>query len=159
MPGYTIHMAVAKEYMKKHPGKIKNPEAFLQGVILPDMIQPKTGSHYGIDSSHPGLWPYLDTHDMSDEQNLGYFLHLLTDYYFYQKYLKNMEWSPDIYEDYNKLNQELKAQDWWMKDFVEGNWFQFISGGELQTRKVRWSKKQGLHINFCGYAVAYEDFN
>jgi hypothetical protein len=46
-----------------------------------------------------------------------------------------------------------------MKGFVEGNWFQFISGGELQTRKVYWSKKQGLHINFCGYAVAYEDFN
>lgn len=72
--------------------------------------------------------------------------------------LKKTTWFTAIIELPNK-KLELKAKDEWMKDFVEGSWFQFISGGELQTRKVRWSKKQGLHINFCGYAVAYEDFN
>ena len=110
MPGYTIHMAIAKEYMKKHPGKIKDPAKFLRGVMMPDRIKPKAGSHYGIDSSHPGLNLYLDTQDVTNDEKLGYFIHLLTDYYFYQKYMTSIEWSSDIYEDYNKLNQELIDQ-------------------------------------------------
>ena len=34
-------------------------------------------------------------------------LHLVTDYLFYTKFLKNFEWTPDIYDDYDRLNRLL----------------------------------------------------
>jgi hypothetical protein len=46
-----------------------------------------------------------------------------------------------------------------LRKFVEGGLFTFKTGGKEYTRRVYWSNKQGLHINFRGYAVAYEDFN
>lgn len=38
MPGFTIHIAVAKEYIKKHKDEIKNEEEFIKGIIDPDYI-------------------------------------------------------------------------------------------------------------------------
>ena len=45
--------------MKKHEGSIKNPEQFLRGTIMLDMLQ-KPASHYGDDTAKPGLDWYLD---------------------------------------------------------------------------------------------------
>lgn len=106
MPGYVIHLSIAKEYMKKHKGKIKNSEQFLRGTITPDMLQ-KPASHYGDDTAKPRLDWYIDRNDMISEFNKGYFLHLITDYLFYNKYLNNFEWEPDIYDDYDRLNKRL----------------------------------------------------
>lgn len=58
MPGYVIHLAVAKVYEKKNG--IKDIKKFEQGVIAPDQNKNKLISHYGPDSSHPGLEKFLN---------------------------------------------------------------------------------------------------
>ena len=36
MPGFVIHIAIAKEYERKHKNEIKNTEEFIKGAIAPD---------------------------------------------------------------------------------------------------------------------------
>ena len=53
MPGFVIHLAVAKEYMQKHKDEIKNEEEFMRGILEPDLISDlnknisKGKTHYG----------------------------------------------------------------------------------------------------------------
>lgn len=102
MPGYVIHLAIGKEYAKRN--KIKDEESFFRGIIMPDLLDKKT-SHYGDASSNPDLAEFLNTNALDTEYNKGYFLHLITDYLFYNRFLN--EFSQDIYGDYNKLNKFL----------------------------------------------------
>lgn len=37
MAGFTIHLAVAKQYNKKHPQQIKNMNEFFKGTLAPDL--------------------------------------------------------------------------------------------------------------------------
>ena len=46
MPGFTIHIIIAKEYMKKHKGEIKDEKAFIEGCMAPDFTDDKYKSHY-----------------------------------------------------------------------------------------------------------------
>ena len=103
MPGYVIHLAVAKVYEKKYG--IKDIKKFEQGVIAPDQNKNKLISHYGPDSSHPGLEKFLSQKGIEDEFDEGYFLHLVTDYLFYNKFLEKFD--KRIYDDYDKLNSSL----------------------------------------------------
>lgn len=103
MPGYVIHLAVGKKQIELN--KIKNKEEFINGIIAPDLLKQKgIDSHYG-DSSNPNLKEFLNTRDMQSDYNKGYFVHLATDFLFYNKFLE--KWSPNIYEDYNILNKRL----------------------------------------------------
>lgn len=106
MPGYMIHLAVGSVYLQNN--KIKDIKDFNKGIIEPDMISDKTKSHYGPDSSHPGLNRFIDLNGISSDYKEGYFLHLLTDYLFYNRFLK--EWDSNIYNDYNKLNSIIKEK-------------------------------------------------
>lgn len=100
MPGYVIHLAVGKVYLQNN--KIENFSEFQKGIIAPDMARDKSKSHYGPYSSQPNLNRYKELNRDFDEFKEGYFLHLLTDYLFYNRFLT--KWDSDIYEDYNKLN-------------------------------------------------------
>ena len=101
MPGYMIHLAVGKVYEQNNT--IKDIEAFENGIIMPDLLPDKSKSHYGKYSSSPGLNSYIaETNGNLNSYQEGYFLHLATDYLFYNKFLK--AWNPVIYEDYDKLN-------------------------------------------------------
>lgn len=103
MPGYVIHLAVAKKNIELN--SIKNEDEFIRGVIAPDLLkQAGLDSHYG-NSSNPNLREFLKKHNIETDYNKGYFLHLVTDYIFYNKFLDR--WSPEIYEDYNSLNYIL----------------------------------------------------
>ncbi len=103
MPGYIIHLAVAKKQMKLN--NIQNETEFIKGVIAPDLLkQEGIDSHYG-NSSNPNLIRFLIKHNIETDYNKGYFLHLVTDYIFYNKFLSR--WGPEIYEDYNTLNDSL----------------------------------------------------
>lgn len=44
MPGFQIHIAIGKRYIKKH--KIENTKDFLRGTIAPDFVEDKSKSHY-----------------------------------------------------------------------------------------------------------------
>lgn len=102
MPGYVIHLAIGKEYLKRN--KVNDESEFLRGIIMPDLLDKKS-SHFGEASSNPDFSEFLKLNSLDSDYNKGYYLHLITDYLFYNKYLK--EFSEDIYEDYNKLNSFL----------------------------------------------------
>ena len=105
MAGYVIHLAVAEEYLRKHKNKGEEYEEFIKGVIYPDSIVPKSKTHYGKESSLSNVFEFLKVNKINNSFNRGYFLHLLTDYLFYNRYIDHT--SKDIYNDYDILNKRL----------------------------------------------------
>lgn len=119
MPGFTIHIITAKEYIKKHPYEIKNEKEFINGTIAPDLTTDKNKTHYGI-------WERLivitnlnkmledSKVDISKDYWKGYFLHLYVDNQFYNNYFK-VEWDEVVknddrlFHDYDILNKNLIA--------------------------------------------------
>lgn len=108
MAGYIIHLAVAETYIKKHPKDIKEYEKFIEGVIFPDSVSDKSITHYGEKSSKVNLKHFLVENEINDDYNKGYFLHLVTDFIFYNKFLECF--SKDIYNDYDILNKRLQER-------------------------------------------------
>ena len=106
MAGYVIHLAVAEEYIKKYPEDIQDYNKFIEGVIAPDGVLDKSITHYGEKSSKVNLKKFLESNEVNTDYNKGYFLHLLTDYIFYNKFLEYF--SKDIYNDYDILNKTLQ---------------------------------------------------
>ena len=104
MPGYVIHLSVAEEYLKKN-NKAEDYEEFIEGVIYPDSIKDKWITHFGEKSSKSNLCKFLQEKDVKTSFNRGYFLHLLTDYLFYNRYIDTM--TSDMYNDYDVLNDRL----------------------------------------------------
>lgn len=103
MPGYIIHLAIGRVYAQNN--KISDLVSFEKGIIAPDMAKDKAKSHYGPYTSKPGLDKYIQNNKNINSYQEGYFLHLVTDHLFYNKFLK--DWNPAIYEDYDKLNNRI----------------------------------------------------
>ena len=123
MPGFVIHLAVAKEYMQKHKDEIKNEEEFMRGILEPDLISDlnknisKGKTHYGKNGVRK-IKSYLDLFladpkvDMSKDYYKGYFVHLVTDNEFYLNYFKDetldmISKNDSYYHDYDCLNKIL----------------------------------------------------
>lgn len=106
MPGYVIHVAIAQEYMRKHNNKKENYQEFVKGVIMPDLIRPKSESHYGESPAYTNLKKFLNNNSIDNSLNRGKFLHLIADYLFYNFYLENFS-KEYIYNDYDILNMSL----------------------------------------------------
>ncbi len=107
MPGFVIHLAIAKEYLKKN--KEINEEDFLKGVIQPDLVEEKSKSHYGASAAYSNLEKFLENNNIKkNDFVLGEFMHLTTDYIFYNTE-KYMPYWPKggLYDDYDKLNKSL----------------------------------------------------
>ncbi len=109
MAGYVIHLAVAEEYIRKHPNEINSYEDFIEGVIYPDSVTDKSVTHYGPTSSQVNLKNFFADKDMNTDFNKGYCIHLVTDYLFYNKFLTVFS-SNYIYNDYDILNKELESK-------------------------------------------------
>lgn len=103
MPGYVIHLAVGKIYSQNN--KIEDLNSFEKGIIAPDMLENKAKSHYGPYSSSPGLNQFIQANGILCSYDEGYFLHLVTDYLFYNRFLN--KWDASIYDDYDRLNSRL----------------------------------------------------
>ena len=127
MAGFTIHLAIGEQYIEKHKNEIKNEKEFIKGVIAPDLNKKMTDIEKDKSKTHYGKWGNGDSTtninqflldknvDIKKDYWKGYFLHLLTDYYFYhidfnrenEQALKNKE---TFYYDYDCLNKELRKK-------------------------------------------------
>ena len=106
MPGYVIHIATAQEYLRKHLNPKEEKEEFINGVIEPDLTKIKSQTHYGKSPAYTNLLEFLKDKKLENSFNKGYFLHLVTDYLFYNYYLTSFS-KPQIYDDYDMTNKFL----------------------------------------------------
>lgn len=122
----TIHLAVAKKYLENH--KELNYEKVIAGTLYPDASQNKDKSHYtdinrGNDNiSHirgkVNLYEFLKEHKKLEDFELGWFLHLVTDYLFFEEcftkeYLLSntyQDFCKDLYFAYDCLNSYLSEK-------------------------------------------------
>jgi len=102
MPGYVIHLAIAKEYLKNN--KMQNEQEFFKGVISPDMLK-TFDAHYGIKKDELDICKLEKEVDFKSSYGQGYYLHLVTDYIFYFKFLPNA--TTQLNADYDILNEYL----------------------------------------------------
>lgn len=124
MPGFVIHLAVAKQYLKYHPGEIQNREDFENGIIAPDLDASQNEIERNKSKTHYGKWGNYETEinldqflqdpkvDLFQDFWKGYFLHLLTDYYFYERFFQKETFEvkqnqDKFYQDYDVLNASL----------------------------------------------------
>jgi hypothetical protein len=87
----AMHLLIAEKYCKNN--NITNTKAFIHGAYLPDVAEDKITSHFGIKKNYTSLKDMLDSKvdltkcvnalDFEKEQDIGIFLHLVTDYLYY----------------------------------------------------------------------------
>lgn len=144
MPGYVIHLAVAEEYLKKHKNKSEKYDEFIAGVIFPDSVKDKSETHYGATSSVSNLYEFLKENQIDNSFKRGYFLHLLTDYLFYNHYIDCI--SKDMYNDYDILNKKLiEKYDVVLPEKVKDS--VFLKEGELVILSMELIDKLILEIS------------
>lgn len=122
MPGFTIHIAIGKRYIAKHEKEIKNENEFMNGIIAPDLDETMTQMAKNKLETHYGMWCNDENHfkEFFEDKKVninkdfwkGYFLHLLTDYCFYNNQFKEetelvTQNGEGFYKDYDCLNYEL----------------------------------------------------
>lgn len=93
MASLTIHLAIAKKYFEKN--NILNYEKFIAGSLYPDALDNKDQTHYtdsnrGNDNisyirTKVNLYSFLKERKELDDFELGWFLHLATDYLFFEE--------------------------------------------------------------------------
>lgn len=160
MPSLLIHLAASNKYLKKHPGEIKDIEAFHKGVISPDLdknleknldVDSKIFSHYYTeDGGHIEFEKFLHdpTVNMSTDFWKGYYFHLLTDEIFYvsdfkEEHNRSLIEGPHLYPDYQCLAKWLikkyhidKTESFYTKRVL------FLS--QPTSGKTRYIKKRKL---------------
>lgn len=109
MASYVIHLAVGEEYLRNYPNEINNHDEFAEGIIYPDSVSDKSLTHCGPKSSQVNLKKFFEERDIDTDFNKGYFVHLVTDYLFYNKFLKAFS-KKLIYTDYDIINKELQEE-------------------------------------------------
>ena len=105
MPGFVIHLAIAEQYLQKHKQK-ENKKQFIYGSIEPDFVMPKSDSHYGKSPAYTNLKNFLENNEINTSLKKGNFLHLVTDYLFYNHYLGHVP-KEELHNDYDLINKKL----------------------------------------------------
>ena len=126
MASTHIHLAIAKRYLEKHGHEIADKKAFCDGNILPDYEKAKANSHYGNRSETKDLLKrhqekvspqnFLQKNSLDSDLNRGIFLHLHTDWNYYNNflshdYLKNIEFSQLIKDNCRTWNEHESYLD------------------------------------------------
>ena len=123
MASYAIHLAISELYLKKHSDE--NYDDFINGTIDVDDTDDKIKSHFTGNTDKSNLKrfltqkvilaDYVKSNKINTSYDRGYFLHLLTDYYFYNCYFDDswidsteyLEFKRVLYHDYHILNGYL----------------------------------------------------
>lgn len=123
MASPVIHLAIAKKYLENKKGL--DYRNVMAGTLYPDAADDNDKTHYtdvnrGSDNvSHVrgkvNLYEFLKEHDDLDDFEVGWFLHLVTDYLFFEEcfteeYLQSNSYEDfckDLYFAYNCLNRYI----------------------------------------------------
>ncbi len=103
MPGFFIHIAIGKEYIRKHNSP-ENYDDFILGNISPDLVKDKSKSHYGKSPAYTSLKEFLKHNKIDNSLDRGRFMHLITDYLVYNHYLDYFE-KEILHNDYDLTNK------------------------------------------------------
>ncbi len=135
MPGFNIHLAIGKKYIEKQKYKnnsekdiIIDERSFYNGIVAPDLVTDKKVSHYTAETNTSNLEKYLQgkvrldlylkENKVETDFEKGVFLHLFTDYLFFneffkKEYIKNITYQDfvrDLYYSYEKKNDYLNKK-------------------------------------------------
>jgi hypothetical protein len=126
LASFSIHLAIAKRYSEKND--IKNLNLFYKGTVDPDLVEDKKQSHYTGTREKENILIYwqqkvnlqqfLLKKDIESDYQKGIFLHLITDYLFFndffdKNYIKKTSYNSfiqDLYYSYDKSNKYLSEK-------------------------------------------------
>jgi hypothetical protein len=127
MPGITIHLAAANEYLKNHPEE--NADEFKKGAIAPDYFPDTDVSHHSRENIRNNglsflmgkvvLRDCLPDFDFNTAYGRGYFFHLITDHEYYLALAKDenrfaamtyFDLKEKLYHDYLATHVFLKKK-------------------------------------------------
>jgi hypothetical protein len=148
MPDYNIHIAIGNCYIKKY--KINNKLAFYNGLVEPDLKEPKTVSHYSGIQDKNNLFNHLENkvllnnflekNNIENDYKKGEFLHLLTDYLFFNSYF-NKDYLSKI--PYDKFCKDLYYSYDFTNDYVDKKYkVAFIVHKDEIEKKIANSRKR-----------------
>ncbi len=126
MAGFHIHIAIGKVYLKNY--QISDTNAFFKGIIAPDLGD-KDLTHYTntnrdkrdlIDylAKKVNLYQYLLNNNITNDYDKGVFLHLITDYLFFNNFFEkeyllktnHSDFVKDLYYSYDLNNKHLEVK-------------------------------------------------
>lgn len=130
MPGFVIHLSIAKEIMKlieqnnSVQWNSREKEDFYIGNILPDIKKTKKLSHYWGSKQMkyilriPDLDKFLNNYGsrLENKQFLGYYCHLIVDKIFYEDFLPKVVCFMDKYKHPTNSLREVKSVHLFKKD-------------------------------------------
>ena len=138
MASFSMHLAIAKLYLKNHPEE--NEEEFIVGTLEPDMVPSieKGCTHYGLHAAWSNPAKYLQENGRSIENSRkrGYFLHLVTDYLFYHNLvdIDKIISKDGISKILNKQDISEQNLDEWIKN--QRNDFSVLEGEIVDRYKI-----------------------
>lgn len=127
MASFVIHLAIGKRYYEKS-NLIQDKNEFYNGIVDPDLVKDKALSHYTGQRDNNDLisfllkkvqlYEYLKKENIDSDYQKGVFLHLVTDYLFFNNfldkdYLKSTPYSDfikDLYYSYDITKEYLERK-------------------------------------------------
>lgn len=123
MASLILHQIIGEKYCNQN--NITNPQEFLKGNISPDILPNKEACHYkeyrpyttylSAVKDRVNLSAFCQDKDINTDYDLGYFLHLVTDYVFYNRLITNNDRfndfcsreysisSTEMYKEYDRI--------------------------------------------------------
>lgn len=126
MASFSIHLAIAKRYLEEN--NINDVDSFIKGNIDPDLVNDKKISHYTKFTDKENLrnhlkgkvdlYKFLSENNIENDYQKGVFLHLITDYLFFnyfisKKYVNSMshtDFSISLYYTYDKYKEYIEDE-------------------------------------------------
>ena len=153
MASIATHLAIAKRFIEKNPGLIKDERAFYEGNVLPDLVKNKEETHYGVrgekvdlikrHKEKVNLQKFLEFNKLDTDENKGRFLHLYTDQIFFNAlishdYLRSVDLETFIQD----FHYTIKFQEHVVHEYYGISYHEMTSiGNELEENIRKWDEK------------------
>ena len=112
MASSAMHLAVAKKYLEKNKDKNFNYKKVMAGTLYPDAAKDKDKTHYTMScrgnnlvtylASKVSLYDFLVVHEVVESFELGWFIHLVTDYLFFAECFSEEYLLTHSYEEFRR---------------------------------------------------------